>query len=63
MQYDLGQRMGLAGTPMSVAADGSPVGGYLPPAQLRAALDKLAARNTLPAKSEAEDTVAATVGS
>ena len=42
MQYDLGQRMGLEGTPMILAADGTQLGGYLPPAQLRAALDKLA---------------------
>ena len=43
MQYDVGQRAGLTGTPMILAADGTQLGGYLPPAQLRAALDKLAA--------------------
>lgn len=43
MQYDLGQRMGLTGTPMILAADGTQLGGYLPPAQLRAALDAHAA--------------------
>lgn len=42
-QYDVGQRAGLTGTPMILAADGTQLGGYLPPAQLRAALDKLAA--------------------
>ena len=42
MQYDLGQRMGLTGTPMIMAADGTQIAGYLPPTQLRAALDKLA---------------------
>ncbi len=42
-QYNLGNRMGLTGTPMILAADGSQLGGYLPPAQLRAVLDKLAA--------------------
>lgn len=43
MQYALGQRVGLTGTPMILASDGSQLGGYLPPAELRAALDKLAA--------------------
>lgn len=43
MQYDLGQRMGLTGTPMILSSDGIQLGGYLPPAELRAALDKLAA--------------------
>ena len=43
MQYRLGQRMGLEGTPMVLAEDGTQLGGYLPPAQLRQALDKLAA--------------------
>jgi len=40
MQYDLGLRMGLTGTPMILARDGTLLGGYLPPAQLRAALEK-----------------------
>ena len=43
MQYNIGQRVGLTGTPMIIAADGSQRGGYLPPKALRAALDKLAA--------------------
>ena len=43
MQYDVGQRVGLTGTPMILAADGTQLGGYLPPAALRATLDKLAA--------------------
>lgn len=42
-QYNMGQRMGLTGTPMILAADGTQLGGYLPPADLRAALDKMAA--------------------
>jgi thiol:disulfide interchange protein DsbC len=41
-QYDVGQRAGLTGTPMIIAPDGTQVGGYVPPAQLRAVLDKLA---------------------
>lgn len=42
MQYDVGQRAGLTGTPMILTEDGTQVGGYLPPARLRAALDQLA---------------------
>lgn len=42
MQYDIGQRAGLTGTPMIIAEDGTTVGGYLPPQQLREALDRLA---------------------
>ena len=52
MEYRLGQRMGLTGTPMILASDGSMLGGYLPPAQLRAALDKLA-RGQAPVASTA----------
>ena len=43
MQYDVGQRVGLNGTPMILTEDGTQVGGYVPPAALRATLDKLAA--------------------
>lgn len=43
MQYNLGQRAGLTGTPMILAEDGTQLGGYLPAAELRAALDKHAA--------------------
>ena len=42
MQFRLGQRMGLTGTPLILAPDGTALGGYLPPEQLREALDKLA---------------------
>jgi len=42
MQYDLGQRLGVNGTPAIFGPDGMQLGGYLPPAQLRAALDKRA---------------------
>ena len=41
MQYDVGQRAGLTGTPMILTEDGTQIGGYVPPAQLRAALDQL----------------------
>jgi len=40
MEYDLGQRLGVNGTPAIFGPDGMQLGGYLPPAQLRAALDK-----------------------
>ena len=50
MQHDLGQRMGLTGTPMILARDGTQLGGYLAPAQLRAALDELAINRRAPAK-------------
>ncbi len=43
MEYDLGQRLGVNGTPAIFGPDGMQLGGYLPPAQLRAALDKRAA--------------------
>ena len=43
MQYDVGQRVGLTGTPMILSSDGTQLGGYIPPAALREALDKLAA--------------------
>lgn len=54
-QYDVGQRVGLTGTPMIVTAEGVQVGGYVPPAALRETLDKLAAEHartasTAPAK-------------
>ena|SRR5690606_20014897 len=41
--YDIGRRVGLTGTPMIVTADGTQMPGYMPPADLRAALDRLAA--------------------
>ncbi|MFT4247777.1 MAG: DsbC family protein [Pseudomonas sp.] len=43
MEYNLGQRLGVNGTPAIFAEDGTQLGGYLPPAQLKAALDKRAA--------------------
>ena len=42
MQYNIGQRVGLTGTPMILAEDGTQLGGYVPPKALRAALDELA---------------------
>jgi thiol:disulfide interchange protein DsbC len=43
MQYALGQRMGLTGTPMILATDGTQISGYLSPDQLLAAMEQHAA--------------------
>jgi len=40
--YDLGQEVGVRGTPAIVAANGEIVGGYMPPADLLKTLDSLA---------------------
>ena len=53
MEYNLGQRVGLTGTPMILASDGTQLGGYIPPEQLRAELDRMAADGTRPAASTA----------
>ncbi len=45
MEFNVGQRLGVSGTPAIYAPDGSQIGGYLPPAQMREALDKLAAKS------------------
>lgn len=42
MQYDLGQQVGVSGTPAVFAADGTQLGGYVPPAQLLKALERQA---------------------
>lgn len=42
-QYELGQRLGLTGTPMIIAEDGTQMPGYLPPDALLATLQALAA--------------------
>ena len=41
MQYRAGQRMGLEGTPMILAQDGTMLGGYLPPEALLQRLESL----------------------
>ena len=43
MQYELGQKLGVNGTPAIFAADGTQLGGYVPPAQLKSALENLGA--------------------
>ena len=40
-QYNLGQELGVTGTPSMVASDGTMIPGYMPPAQLRQRLDSL----------------------
>ena len=45
MEYALGRHLGLQGTPMIINSEGVPMRGYLPPAQLLEALDKLAAED------------------
>lgn len=59
MQFNLGQRMGLTGTPMILAEDGTQLGGYVPPVQLRAALDKLAGKPAAPSQPGATQPAAA----
>ena len=45
MEFDVGQRVGVSGTPAIFSAEGVQLGGYLPPAALRAKLDELAAKS------------------
>jgi thiol:disulfide interchange protein DsbC len=61
MQYDIGQRAGLTGTPMIIAEDGTTVGGYLPPQRLREALDRVA-QGAKTSAAGATDPVAASGG-
>jgi thiol:disulfide interchange protein DsbC len=59
MQYDIGQRAGLTGTPMIIAEDGTTVGGYMPPQQLREALDRAAQGGKATAAGAADPVAAA----
>jgi thiol:disulfide interchange protein DsbC len=45
-EYALGQRVGLEGTPMILAEDGTVLGGYVSPRELQAALDEIDAGKT-----------------
>jgi thiol:disulfide interchange protein DsbC len=45
-EYNLGQRVGLQGTPMILAEDGSVLGGYVSPDELQAALEEIDAGQT-----------------
>jgi thiol:disulfide interchange protein DsbC len=42
-EFELGRKIGVAGTPAVIAADGTQIGGYLAPDQMIARLDQLAA--------------------
>lgn len=42
-EYTLGNKIGVNGTPAVIAADGTQLGGYLPPEQMLQRLDQLAA--------------------
>jgi thiol:disulfide interchange protein DsbC len=42
-QYELGQRIGVTGTPAVITEDGSQIGGYMPPEQLIQRLEAMAA--------------------
>ncbi len=53
MEFDVGQRVGVNGTPAIFSVDGIQLGGYLPPAALRAKLDELAAKKAPPAAAGA----------
>ena len=49
MEYNVGQRLGISGTPAIFAPDGTQLGGYLPPDKMREALDALAGDTAAPA--------------
>ncbi|GAB3734718.1 DsbC family protein [Luteimonas pelagia] len=58
-QYALGRKAGLTGTPMILAEDGTQLGGYVPPGELRQRLDEIAAKaggEAAPAAGEASAT-------
>jgi thiol:disulfide interchange protein DsbC len=44
MDYELGRKIGIDGTPAIYAADGTQLGGYLPPAEMLARLDRQAGK-------------------
>ncbi|MEJ2535174.1 MAG: thioredoxin fold domain-containing protein [Gammaproteobacteria bacterium] len=44
-QYELGQEVGVTGTPALLTADGTLIPGYMKPEDLKARLDSLAAAN------------------
>ena len=48
--FALGQRVGVDGTPAIFAADGTQLGGYLPPDEMLARLDRAAARAAVAAR-------------
>jgi thiol:disulfide interchange protein DsbC len=50
MDYALGQKVGVDGTPAIFAADGTQLGGYLSPQEMVARLDRAAARSAVAAR-------------
>jgi thiol:disulfide interchange protein DsbC len=50
MDFALGNRVGVDGTPAIFAADGTQLGGYLPPDEMLARLDRAAARAAVAAR-------------
>jgi thiol:disulfide interchange protein DsbC len=44
-EYNIGNKIGVNGTPAVIAADGTQLGGYLPPDQMLQRLDQLAAKS------------------
>jgi thiol:disulfide interchange protein DsbC len=59
MHYDIGQRIGLTGTPLILAEDGTQMPGYLPPDALLSTLESLGKDKDAP-QAPAMDPVAAT---
>jgi thiol:disulfide interchange protein DsbC len=53
-QYELGREIGVTGTPQLVTPDGTLIPGYMPPDQLRARLESLAAASAEPAADASE---------
>jgi thiol:disulfide interchange protein DsbC len=47
-EYQLGARVGVTGTPMIIAPNGTQLGGYVPPEQLLQQLDRLASEKSGP---------------
>jgi thiol:disulfide interchange protein DsbC len=45
-EFELGRKIGIAGTPAVIADDGTQIGGYLTPEQMVARLDQLKAEGT-----------------
>ena len=53
-QYELGREIGVTGTPQLLTSDGTLIPGYMPPDQLRARLESLAAASEAPVVAASE---------
>lgn len=53
-QYELGREVGVTGTPQLLTSDGTLIPGYMPPDQLRARLESLAAASEAPVDAPSE---------